>query len=196
MDLNLDQPERGTGWGHWCCLRSHEGWACLCWSMWLATCVCRHVVYVCLCACASWEYTLIFAACWMCRHGAVVTSSLSGYWIWQPPNIARFQSAPTLLPVWLISDLHALGFSKISFNQWWKLGVSFKGYILRYRYIFVDILMDILILDIRYIFFFCFWESFMTIFQLLLRNEFTINKNNSCVQAFPMQSTCVPPSPH
>lgn len=41
------------------------------------------------------------------------------------------RAVPGLLPVWLISDLHILGFTKISFNQWWKLGVSFKGYILR-----------------------------------------------------------------
>lgn len=53
MDLNPDQPERETGWDHWCYLCSHECWVCLSALIYAVGHLCMYAccirVSVCMC---------------------------------------------------------------------------------------------------------------------------------------------------
>lgn len=77
MGLYPDQPERGAKWGHQCylCLWMLS----LSWSVWLAMCICMHVMhvlYTCVRARACVDSVLSLAAGW--SHGAMTTLPLSG----------------------------------------------------------------------------------------------------------------------
>ena len=79
MDLHPALPERGAGWGRWCCLSSCECSVCLP-VIGAASHVYIHVVYMCVpCACAYREYICSLATGWTWGHEAAAASPLSGW---------------------------------------------------------------------------------------------------------------------
>lgn len=79
---------------------------CLCWSSWLAICLCA--VPTCVCVCAYWEYPLSLAVHWTWGHGGAAALLMWGYWIWQPLTVFLHKPRECFLFPALLESIHSI----------------------------------------------------------------------------------------